>query len=110
MKHWKDGAAIALVNSQKAALESRNSILETANGNCAIDIEGVRYGVAIVVQQVEEREKAASDTMKGSQLLVAQHSAKAAAIKNLPPVPPAPEAQCATIVQEQKDDVQSRHQ
>jgi hypothetical protein len=33
VKHWKDGAEIALVNSQKAALESRNSILETANGN-----------------------------------------------------------------------------
>jgi len=49
-----------------------------------MDIEGVRNGVAIVVQQVEEREKAASDTMKGAQLLVAQHSAKAAAIKNLP--------------------------
>ena len=60
MKHWKDGAEIALVNSQKAALEFRNSILETANGNCAIDIEGVRNSVAIVVQQVAEREKAAS--------------------------------------------------
>ena len=87
IKGWKAGAEIALVNSQKAALESRNSILETANGNCAMDIEGVRNGVAVITDAVAEREKAASDAMRAAQVTIAQHSARAKAIKELPPVP-----------------------
>lgn len=49
IKSWKDGAEVAHIESKNARLESRISILETANGNCAMDIEGVRNGVAIVV-------------------------------------------------------------
>jgi hypothetical protein len=50
IKDWKDGAKVALVNSQRAAFESRNTILETAHGN---------YGncVAVIVSQVKKRER-----------------------------------------------------
>lgn len=101
VKDWKDGAQIALVNSQKAALESRNGQLVASNDRCATDIEGVRKGVAVVVAQVEERERAASTAMKEADVLVAARKKEIAVIKNLPPVPPEPEAQCAAIVQEQ---------
>lgn len=110
VKSWKDGAQIALVNSQKDELESRNAILETANGNCATDIEGVKKGVAVVVAQIEERERAASAAMAKADVLVAQRKKEIAAIKNLPPVPPEPEAQCVAIVQEQIGYVQKRHE
>lgn len=110
VKGWKDGAEVALVNSQKDALKVRNDVLVSENAQCVIDIEGVRNGVAVVTDALAEREKAASAAMKQAEVMVLQHSAKVNAIKNLPPVPPAPEAQCAAIVQEQEDYVQSRHQ
>lgn len=107
VKNWKDGAEIALVNSQKADLESQNSILVTANTNCATDIEGVKSAVGVITKGVEEREKAASEAMKNAQALAGKHAAQIAAIKALPVVPEA--GQCAAIVQEQKEYVQNRH-
>ena len=47
IKHRKDGAEIALVNSQNQDLESRNSQLVASNARYAIDIEGMRKGVAV---------------------------------------------------------------
>ena len=60
IKDWIEGFKVALVNSQKAAFESRSKILETAHGNCGTC-------VAEMVSQVEKREKAASDAMKYGQ-------------------------------------------
>lgn len=65
IKDWKDGAEVAIAKSEKERVESRNAILVAANTSCTTDIEGVRKGVAVIVSQVEEREKAASAAMKG---------------------------------------------
>lgn len=110
IKDWKDGAKVVLAVAAKEKVESRNAILEAANTNCPTDIEGVKKGVAVIVSQVEERERLASAAMKAADIQVAQHATKAKAIKELPPVPPEPEAQCAAIVQEQIDYVQARTQ
>lgn len=110
VKGWKDGAEVALAVSAKEKVESRNAILEAANTSCATDIEGVRKGVAVVIGQVEERERAASAAMKAADVVVAERKKEIAAIKNLPQVPPEPEAQCAAIVREQIDYVQKRHE
>jgi hypothetical protein len=107
VKGWKDGATVAQANSDKERVESKNAILETANGNCATDIEGVKKGVAVVVAQVEEREKAASDAMTAADVKIKQRNIKVK-IKELPTIPPAPDAQCAAIVQEQIKYVQGR--
>ena len=40
VKGWKDGTEIALAGSAKERVESRNSSLQSANANCATDIEG----------------------------------------------------------------------
>jgi hypothetical protein len=106
VKGWKDGATVAQANSDKEKVESKNAILVTANGNCATDIEGVKKGVAVVVAQVEEREKAASAAMKAADVKIAQRKVKPT--KELPTIPPTPDAQCAAIEQEQKDYVQGR--
>lgn len=106
VKGWKDGAGIALANSEKAAVESKNAILVTANGNCATDIDGVKKGVAVVVAQVEAREKAASDAMTAADAKIAQRKVKV--ITQLPPVPLTPDAQCAAIFKEQIEYVQER--
>lgn len=98
------------MESGKRDLESPNAILVAENGRCAVDIEGVRKGVAVAVPQVEERERAALAAMTAADVLVAERKKEIAAIKNLPPVPPEPEAQCAAIVQEQINYVQSRHE
>lgn len=108
IKDWKDGAEVALAVAAKEKVESRNAILVAENTRCATDIEGVRRGVAVVIAQVEEREQAASAAMAQADVLVAERKKQIAAIKNLPPVPPEPEAQCAAIVQEQIDYVQRR--
>jgi hypothetical protein len=108
VKGWKDGATVAEVKSQKAAVESRNVELQSANSNCATDIEGVKKGVAVVVAHVEEREKAASDAMKAADLTIAQHKVKAATIKKLPTIAQSPAAQCAAIIREQVDYVRER--
>ena len=39
VKSWKDSVEVALVNSQKAKLESCNAILSAANDNCVTDIQ-----------------------------------------------------------------------
>jgi hypothetical protein len=109
VKGWKDGADVARAVSEKEKVESRNAILQTANANCATDIEGVRQGVAVVVKAVEDREKAASDAMKNAESLTEKHKVAVASIKALPPVPAAPDAQCAVIIEEQKEYVQTRH-
>jgi hypothetical protein len=108
VKGWKDGATVAEVKSQKAAVESRNAELQTANAGCATDIEGVKKGVAVVVAHVEEREKAASDAMKAADLTIAQHKVRAATIKKLPTIAQTPAAQCAAIIREQVDYVRER--
>jgi hypothetical protein len=109
VKGWEDGTEIALAVSAKERVESRNSILESANRNCATDIEGVKSAVGVITKGVEEREKAASEAMKNAQALAGKHVAHIAAIKALPPVPAATDAQCDAIIQEQKDYVQNRH-
>lgn len=73
VKGWKDGAEVSLAVSAKEKVESRNAILEAANANCATDIEGVRKGVAVVVAQVEERERVASAVTKAADVQVARH-------------------------------------
>jgi hypothetical protein len=108
VKGWKDGADVARAVSEKEKVESRNAILQTANANCATDIEGVRQGVAVVVKAVEDREKAASDAMKNAETVVAKHKAAVVSIKALQPVPATQDAQCAAIVQEQKEYVAAR--
>ncbi|SHL42324.1 hypothetical protein SAMN05216428_102357 [Nitrosospira sp. Nsp11] len=105
--HWKSGAEVALAVSDKEKVESRNSILEAANGNCATDIEGVRQGVKVITDAVSEREKAASAAMRDAQALVAKHKAAAVAIKALPVVPQA--EQCEAIEREQIEYVAARH-
>lgn len=107
VKGWKDGAAVANIEKKNESLESRNSILQTANSNCAVDIDGVKKGVAIIIAQVEERERAASDAMKAAELQIAQRKGRIK-ISHLPRVAPAQDAQCAAIVQEQMDYVRER--
>jgi hypothetical protein len=109
VKGWKDGAEVALAESAKDKAESRSAILETANGECQTDIEGVRQGVKVITDAVAEREKAAADAMKNAETLTAKHKATVVSIKALQPVPAAQDAQCAAIVQEQKEYVQNRH-
>ncbi|WP_176759958.1 MULTISPECIES: hypothetical protein [Nitrosospira] len=48
--------------------------------------------------------------MAQAEVLVAQRKKEIAAIKNLPSVPPEPEAQCAAIVWEQREYVLARIQ
>jgi hypothetical protein len=108
VKGWKDGAEVAHAVSEKEKVESHNAILQTANNNCATDIDGVRQGVKVITDAVGEREKAASEAMKNAQALAWKHIAQVAAIKALPVVPEA--EQCAAIIQEQKDYVTQRHQ
>lgn len=108
VKGWKDGAHVAKVESAKEAVESTNAILQTANSNCATDIEGVKKGVAVVVAHVEEREKAASDAMKAADVTIAQHKVKMATIKKLPTIAQTPAAQCSAIIREQIDYVRER--
>jgi hypothetical protein len=107
VKGWKDGAEVARAVSEKEKVESRNAILQTANSNCATDIEGVRRGMKVITDAVAEREKAASDAMKNAQALAGKHVAQIAEIKALPVV--RPDDQCSAIVQEQKEYVQNRH-
>jgi hypothetical protein len=107
VKHWKDGAEIALIKSEKQTLTDRNAILENANGQCQTDIAGVRQGVKVITDAVTEREKAASEAMKNAQALAGKHVAQIAAIKALPIVPEA--GRCDAIIQEQKEYVQNRH-
>jgi hypothetical protein len=107
VKGWKDGAEVARAVSEKEKVESRNAILQTANANCAIDIEGVRQGVKVITDAVAEREKAASEAMKNAETLAGKHVAQIAAINALPIVPEA--GQCDAISQEQKEYVQKRH-
>jgi hypothetical protein len=109
VKGWKDGAEVALAESAKDKAESRSAMLETANGECQTDIAGVRQGVAVVVKAVEDREKAASEAMKNAETLTAKHKATVVSIKALQPVPATQDAQCAALVQEQKEYVQNRH-
>jgi hypothetical protein len=109
VKGWKDGAEVALAESAKDKAESRSAMLETANGECQTDIAGVRQGVAVVVKAVEDREKAASEAMKNAETMTAKHKATIVSIKALPPVPTAQDAQCAAIIEEQKEYVQNRH-
>lgn len=106
VKGWKDTAKISIIEKQKAAVDSRNSILESANSSCATDIEGVKKGMAIIVAGVEEREKAASDAMKAADLKIAQR--KGRIVQAAPAIAPAPEAQCAAIMQEQAEYVKGR--
>lgn len=107
VKGWKDGAEIALAVQAKERVESRNAILQTANSNCATDIEGVKSAVGVITKGVEDREKAASEAMKNAQALAGKHVAQAVIIKALPIVPEA--GQCDAIIQEQKEYVQNRH-
>ena len=107
---WKDGAEVALAVSAKEKVESRNALLESASTSCTTDIDGVKKGVAVIVSQVEERERVASAAMQAADVLVAERKKQIAAIKNLPPVPPEPEAQCAAIVGEQEEYVPARTQ
>lgn len=106
VKGWKDGAEIALAVSAKERVESRNAILQSANANCATDIEGVKSAVGMITKGVEDREKAASEAMKNAQALAGKHVAQVAAIKALPVVPEA--AQCKAIIEEQREYVQTR--
>lgn len=105
---WRKESQVAQLNSEKTELQNRTNLLLTANRDCATDIESVKKGVAIIRTLAEEREKAASDAIKAADLKVAQHTQRIRTIRTLPPVSPAPEAQCAAIVQEQVDYVQAR--
>jgi hypothetical protein len=107
VKGWKDGAEVAHAVSEKEKVESHNAILQTANANCATDIDGVRQGVKVITDAVAEREKAASEAMKNAQVLAGKHVVQIAAIKALPIVPEV--GQCAAIIKEQKEYVQNRH-
>ncbi len=100
---------MAEVKSEKAAIESHNSILQAANTNCAVDIEGVKKGVAVIVAQAEEREKAASDAMKAADLKIAERKSRIK-ISQLPQVAPTRDAQCEAMIQEQIDYVRERTQ
>jgi hypothetical protein len=62
IKDWIEDTKVALVNSQKSALVSRNTILETAHDNCG----NCGNGAAVIVRQVEKRGKAASDAVKAA--------------------------------------------
>ena len=84
IKDWKDGADVALAVVAKEKVESRNAILEAANTNCATDIKGVKSAVGVITKSVEEREKAASASMRDAETLVAKRKATIAAIKALP--------------------------
>jgi hypothetical protein len=106
VKGWKDGAEVARAVAEKEKVESRNAILQTANANCATDIEGVRQGVKVITDAVADREKAASEAMKNAQALAGKHVAQIVAIKALPVVPEA--GQCDAIIQEQKEYVAAR--
>lgn len=108
VKGWKDGARIAQITADRDGVKSDNAILAAANSNCAVDIESIKKGVAVVVSQVEDRERAASAAMKAADLAIAKRKA-AERIKRLPVIAPAPEAQCAAMIKEQIDYVQERH-
>lgn len=109
VKGWKDEAQIAQVNTQKAALVSRMAIVDAANVRCAIDVEGVKKSMAIIVSQADEREKAASDAMKAADLKIAERRARIR-ISRLPQVAATRDAQCEAMIQEQIDYVRERTQ
>jgi hypothetical protein len=106
VKGWKDGAEVARAVSEKERVESHNAILQTANANCATDIEGVKSAIGVITKGVEDREKAASEAMKNANALAGKHAVQIAAIKELPVVPEA--GQCDAIIQEQKEYVAAR--
>ena len=78
VKDWKDGAQIALIESEKQSLKERNETLVVSNGQCKTDIEAVRQSVAGIEKAADDRVKAAEAEMTKAQKTAAWHVNRAA--------------------------------
>jgi hypothetical protein len=105
--HWKNGAQIAIITSEKQALESQNDILTAANQECANNVVAVQSGVKDVTDALDGKKQAAATAMKGVQYWAAQYDRLAREVNGLPIRPD--ETQCQAVEREQKEYLEKRH-
>ncbi|SFW21704.1 hypothetical protein [Nitrosovibrio sp. Nv17] len=90
-------------------LHNDNALLSAANDRCATDIESVRFALDAQKAAAVRREKEAIRAMREAGKVAAAHTAKARAIRALPPVADvSADGQCEAIFREQQEYVQDR--
>lgn len=96
---WRKGRVIERISGE-------NTLLETAQRKCTIDVHNARQAVGEITRQVEQLEKLADQAMREAEPQVLERKATITRIRALPAVDAA--KQCEAVMLEQAAYVRDR--